>query len=126
MSTFDKQKLSDLLTFAQGHRTREAYAKDAGLSLTYVSSLVRQLTEGPPGPASLKKLADASQGRISYAELMGACGFIIDESQDALTRQPNEKVEMLARAGSQMTDENLQKLLGMAKLLEPDAFKNIK
>lgn len=74
--TFDKERLSQLLQRAQGSRTREKYANDAGISLTYVSELIKMKKDGPPGPDTLKKLSDAAQRGVTYFELMVAAGHL--------------------------------------------------
>ena len=74
MGSFDYKKLSEILVRAQGQRTRQRYAFDAGISLTYLSNLVKGKTVGPPSPATLRKLAVASGGATTFDELMEACG----------------------------------------------------
>lgn len=74
MAEFDKDLLSKALIQAQGERTRQQFAIDAGISLTYMSRLIRKLTKGAPGPDVIKKLSTASRGKITYEKLMVICG----------------------------------------------------
>ena len=48
MVVLDKDTLSDLLLRAQGQRTREAFAKDAGVSLPQLSKIIKKEIDGPP------------------------------------------------------------------------------
>lgn len=75
---FDKVKFSDLLNKAMGQRNMSQYAMHAGVSLTYISKLIRQLSANPPQPDTLKKLARRAHNGITYADFMAAAGHIVD------------------------------------------------
>lgn len=74
MSTYNKAHLSKLLTSALDGRLMSEYANNAGVSLTYVSELIRQERKNPPQPKTLKKLAVAARAIVTYEELMQAAG----------------------------------------------------
>lgn len=74
MNTYNQAHLSKLLTLALDGRLMSEYASNAGVSLTYVSELIRQERTNPPQPKTLKKLAIAARGIITYEELMQAAG----------------------------------------------------
>lgn len=76
MTTFNQPRLSQLLTRALGGRLMSEYANDAGISLTYVSELIRQERSNPPQPRTLKKLALAAKEGVTYEDLMSACGHL--------------------------------------------------
>jgi len=76
MSTFNRPRLSVVLTTALDGRLMSEYAHDAGVSLTYVSELIRQERMNPPQPKTLKKLALAARGGITYEDLMSAAGHL--------------------------------------------------
>lgn len=86
MVTFNKTKLSQLLSQALDGRLMSEYAQDAGVSLTYVSELIRQERSNPPQPKTLKKLAFAARDGITYEGLMTAAGHLPSfEDPDELT-----------------------------------------
>lgn len=78
MSTFNGPRLSNLLSQALDGRLMSEYAHEAGVSLTYVSELIRQERSNPPQPKTLKKLALAARGGIKYEDLMSAAGHLPD------------------------------------------------
>lgn len=90
MNIFDKQKLSALLVKAQGDRTKEKFASDAGVSLPQVSKIIKMETDGPPRPITLQKLASVSQNEVTYEELMMAAGHLSVDTQKLLTVTVNE------------------------------------
>lgn len=87
MLDFDKKKLSELLVKAQGHRTREAYANEAGVSLPQVSKFIKMEVDGPPRPSTLAKLASKAHNEITYDDLMVACGYYGEEKKEYTNEQ---------------------------------------
>lgn len=80
MYSFDKEKLANLIKKAIGNdRSLNQYALHCQVSSAHISRLSRGLLNTPPTPQVLQKMADASQGRVTYDELMKTCGYI-DES----------------------------------------------
>ena len=91
VGSFDAERLANILVRAQGERTRQRYAMDAGISLTYLSNLIKGRTVGPPSPSTLRKLAASSGGATSFQELMDACGHQEgDEAVVAVTARERE------------------------------------
>ena len=101
MGSFDAERLSKILVRAQGERTRQRYAMDAGISLTYLSNLIKGRTVGPPSPAALRKLAVASGGATSFQELMDACGHqegSDEEEREITARERDNYTRIIHRA----------------------------
>ena len=80
MTLFNPSKLSKLLTKALEGRLMSEYAAEAGVSLTYVSELIRKERINPPQPKTLKKLALAARAGVTYEDLMAASGHMPDFS----------------------------------------------
>ena len=51
-------------------------AEKTEITAAYLSKLIRLMYDNPPSPEILKKIADNSNGVISYAELMEVCGYL--------------------------------------------------
>lgn len=81
MSSFNRHRLSELLTRALGGRLMSEYAVHSGVSLTYVSELIRQERANPPQPRTLRKLGEAAFGGITYEALMIAAGHLPEEEE---------------------------------------------
>lgn len=80
MSNFNKEQLAELLRKAIGpNRSLNQYSKECQISCAHISRLSRGVLFSPPSPNNLKKMAEASEKRVSYQELMLACGYT-DES----------------------------------------------
>lgn len=85
INKFDKEKLSNLIQKAIGvERSLNQYSSKCGISSAHISRLSRSILEHPPTPQILQKMADASQGRVTYSEFMQACGYIDDSINDVL------------------------------------------
>lgn len=73
---FDKPKFANLLKQAMGNRNMSQYAMNSGVSLTYVSKLIRQLSDRAPQPETINKLAKRAHNGVTYSDLMAAAGHI--------------------------------------------------
>ena len=78
MSEFDKQRFSLLMQRAMGNRKMSEYAMHTGISLTYVSELIRGLRDKPPMPPTIRKLANKAYNGVTYNDLMEAAGHSED------------------------------------------------
>ncbi|MFZ5649458.1 MAG: hypothetical protein ACOY4I_01205 [Bacillota bacterium] len=76
VSKFDKKTFSELLIKAMGDRKMSEYAHHAGISLTYLSELIREQRDNQPMPPTIKKLADKAYNGVTYEELMAAAGHL--------------------------------------------------
>lgn len=77
---FNKERFAALLKKAMGKRNMSQYALHSGVSLTYISKLIRQLVNNPPQPETIRKLANKAHAGVSYAELLAAAGHIGDKT----------------------------------------------
>jgi len=76
---FDKVKFAELLKRAQGDRQQNTFADDIGMSKTYLNSYLGAKNDKPLTPSTIKKIAAASDNRVSYAELLEASGYNPDK-----------------------------------------------
>lgn len=83
MNNFNKERFAELIILAIGKsRSLNQYALNCDVSSAHISRLSRGLLETPPHPEVLLKMARASQGRVTYAELMTAAGYIEDAEKE--------------------------------------------
>ena len=110
---FNAENYQELLRRAIGHRTQKDFAVIAGLS---PFNLNRMLNDEPsslsvPRKSTLKKIAEAAEGRVTEAQLLYACGYAMQQAlsiSDDLT--PQEKnLEIASRYKS-----GLEKVAGSA------------
>lgn len=92
---FDKELFSLLLSKALGDRTTTEYSSQSGVNRTYISKFLNKKMDNPPSPEILKGLADSSQNRVTYTQLMQAAGYI-DNDLD-LEDISNPVEELLAK-----------------------------
>lgn len=88
---FNQEKFQKLLRTAQGHRNQTEFAADAGLSVAYVCKYLNGKFNRPPIPSTIRKITNASENRVAFADLMDAAGYdpnIITLPADALETEP--------------------------------------
>lgn len=93
--SINTERFIDLLTKAQGNRTRTQFAKDCGISLPHLSKLINNRIEKPPIPSTLKKLADHAANGVTYEELLDAVGYNVEAYAKTSARKllsPNLKL----------------------------------
>lgn len=91
-------ELKELLKTAIGERTKKDFAAAAGLSQEY---LTRAMKEGPinrPSRSTLKKIMLASEGRVSYTELLSACGYDASEEKNGAELSERKSLSYMERA----------------------------
>lgn len=86
MSEFNKEKFAELLKKAQGNRTMNEFARQAGVSNSYISNLMRCKKENAPEGKTIKKIADAAHNEVTYAELLEAAGLLTPELEEQMSR----------------------------------------
>ncbi len=87
---FNKELFAELLKRAKGEKKQAEFADSVPMSRTYLSSLINAQNERPLMPGMLEKIADASEGRVSYEELLSASGY---NPNDYLNKK-NEKTHV--------------------------------
>ncbi len=84
------EKLSELLWIAKGSRPQNTFAKDCMLSVAYINKLLNKKKTTTIKPSTLKRLAEASEGRVTYLELLIAAGYVEEARKKS---KPEEKGE---------------------------------
>jgi hypothetical protein len=74
--SFNRQQFADLLKKAIGSRSINQFALHCGVSAAYVSRLVRQVTQTPPNPPIIAKIANKAHNAVTYTQLMEAAGYL--------------------------------------------------
>lgn len=74
---FDKEDFAKiLLKIKDSHGSINQMAEKTGVTSAYLSKLIRLMYNNAPSPEILKKIADNSNGIVSYYELMIICGYV--------------------------------------------------
>lgn len=71
----DYDNYYSLLKKAQGDRQQKTFAQDAGVSIAYMNKALSGKYTKPFMPSILRKIAAASEGRVSFKELLTAAGY---------------------------------------------------
>lgn len=90
------ENLIKLIKRAKGDRTQQAFANIAGISQYNLSRIMQGNTKGNIQKSTLQHIAEASEGRVSDAELYMACGYIKTESEDLDDTTAPIKAKILA------------------------------
>lgn len=73
---FDKNKFAQILkNINETYNSQRDFSTKSGINRTYLSQYMNMKLEEPPKPKILEKLANASNGITTYAELMFVCGY---------------------------------------------------
>jgi hypothetical protein len=72
---WNQEEYIKLLKIAQGDRQQKIFAEDAGISAAYMNKALSGKYKKPFMPALLRKIADASEGRVTYKDLLIAAGY---------------------------------------------------
>ena len=65
----------ELLKKAQGKRKQKEFAEAIGMNKTYLNMFFNKKVYQPPTPKFLKKIAAASEDRVSYEEFLESAGY---------------------------------------------------
>ena len=75
---FNAELLSSLIKQAQGDISLNNFARKCKISSSTLSRIINNKNSCPPAPSTLQKIAFASHNGVTYADLMGAAGYIND------------------------------------------------
>lgn len=80
---FDKENFSKILTkIKDTYGSINQMAEKTGVTSAYLSKLIRLMYDNAPSPEILKKIANNSNGVVSYYELMILCGYVDSDNVD--------------------------------------------
>lgn len=73
---FDKEKFSSKLNEINNtYNNMTEFAKKANFDRSYISKYIHKRLSNPPSPKILERIANASNGKTRYEELMQICGY---------------------------------------------------
>ena len=73
---FDKVKFSEIIKkISETYESQREFATLSDINRTYLSQYMNMKLDDPPKPKTLQKLANSSNGIITYPELMEICGY---------------------------------------------------
>ena len=79
MREYDKDKLLNLIRKSVGTRNIKSFSEAAGLSADYMYRLLKGRFSDSPRKDTLRKIAEAGDGIISYETLLAAAGYNTDK-----------------------------------------------
>lgn len=85
---FDKENFSKILIkIKDSYGSINQMADKTGITAAYISKLIRKMYYNSPSPEILKRIADNSNGIVSYDDLMVVCGYIDYDFDRMLTSE---------------------------------------
>ena len=80
---FNKNKFAQIIKdIKETYNSQEEFSKKSGIGRTYLSQYMNMKLDKPPKPYILNKLANASNGIVTYTQLMIICGYYQEPSKD--------------------------------------------
>ena len=78
---FDKEKFSEILVkIKDSYGSINQMAEKANITTAYLSKLIRLMYDNAPSPEILEKIANNSNGIVTYDELMYICGYFSSDT----------------------------------------------
>lgn len=93
---FDTKAFSEILKKISNSYNSVTYFSDkSGVNRTYLSKYINMKLNNPPTPKILEKIANSSNGIVSYYELMKICGYVFnnDEKNLAMAHSQSDYIE---------------------------------
>lgn len=72
-------ELISLIKKAQGSKTLNQFASVCNVNAGHLSRLLKGSFINPPSPETLKKIANSSNNKVSYIDLLIACNYLEKE-----------------------------------------------
>lgn len=89
---FNKDKFAQIIkNIKETYNSQEEFAEKSGIGRTYLSQYMNMKLDKPPKPEILVRLADASNGIVTYRELMDICGYLKTLNLSELIKSNNIK-----------------------------------
>ena len=111
---FNKDKYLELLDKARGKRQQKEFAEAIGMSKTYLNMFINEKFDRPLTPKMLIKIAKASEGRVSYSELLDAAGYDpqaylsgYDKIKDEIVQEWHKDIKPLIGDFDQVDDDDM-------------------
>lgn len=74
---YDRARFAELVSRSQGRKTTQEFAESIGMSVEVVKSYRKTTySNNRPTANTLRRIADVSEGRVTYEQLLVACGYL--------------------------------------------------
>lgn len=101
---FNKEEFGKIIKkINDTYSTQYDFADKANVNRTYLSQYINKKLSSPPKPDILQRIANASKGITTYAELLNICGYLPFELNDNVSSLENKLSEAIFK-------DNLHKL----------------
>jgi len=128
---FDKNRFAQVLkNINETYDSQRDFSKKSEINRTYLSQYMNMKLEEPPKPKILEKLANSSNGIISYDELMKICGYVssnyykqIYELKDNLEILERSYLDKLSTVKLSKEEESVYK--DLVNIISFSDFRNI-
>jgi len=120
---FDKKQFALLLKKAIGNNSIRNFASQANIDRSHLSKHLNKKFPTPYQPEKLQRIADASEGRVTYEELMMASGYIKSKNEIILENIKLVMGKMSYDEFSQAVGQKLGSAYSIA--YPPSYFKDI-
>ena len=122
----EKTTFVELLNKAIGDHTKSDFAKASGIANAQLSRMLTGSAKSQPRPATLEKIAQASEGRVKIEELLLSCGHDIDEYNIKAEEKKNNTPEHeRARAEIKELVQGFESYAGQRQTDMEDIFDTI-
>ena len=120
MQAYNEKSIA-LIRKAIGNRTQKEFAQTSGLSQYNITRiLTNKYNTSVPRRSTLRMIANASEGRVTYEELLEACGYTVEgvqtsaDQEEILKKSERDEVEKASLATAADVCEGLSTLAGSA------------
>lgn len=121
---FDKENFSKILMkIKDTYGSINQMAEKTGVTAAYLSKLIRLMYDNAPSPEILKRIADNSNGVISYYELMILCGYV-DVNNVDINKIIDDFFNKNPNAQFSINYEDLKNLTHEEKVVLNNLFRN--
>lgn len=117
---FDIAGFRELILKAKGDMTSVEFAKKSGVNRTYISKFINEKKSKPPSPDVIKRIAESSQERVDYLDLLKAAGYFEEKHYESGNLENNRFIEDLKEAGidiHKLPKEKYKKLIAGIRAL---------
>lgn len=126
MGTFNVSEMQELIRKAIGGRKQADFAEIAGLSPFNLNRLLNQDEPAIPRKSTLKKISDASEGRVTEAQILHACGYetalTADEKEEKTPQEANIAIASAIKEGIEEISGRANKYASIEDMLETVAL----
>ena len=93
---FNKEEFGKIIKkINDTYSTQYDFADKANVNRTYLSQYINKKLSSPPKPDILQRIANASKGITTYAELLNSCGYLPFELNDNVSSLENKLSEAI-------------------------------